>query len=69
MSSIHRITTIRRELESEIERQDNRLLEEWIKLSTKELEHRIRFSSKQEETYRLQGALRTLDDLGEILKS
>lgn len=63
-----RITETIKELESELARHDHSLLEEWIKLSKKKLEYRIRFS-KQEETYRIQGALRALDDIGEILKS
>jgi len=65
--AVHRITTAKKDLEAEIQSQDYTLLEMWMKLSKKELESRIRHS-KEEETYRLQGALRILDDLGEILK-
>ena len=54
---VHRITTHQKELENEIKRHDK-----------KELEHRIRFSA-MEETSKLQGALRVLDDIGEILNS
>ena len=65
---VHRITTHQKELENEIKRHDFTLLREWVKLSKKELEHRIRFST-MEETSKLQGALRVLDDIGEILNS
>lgn len=67
MSKVIRITSIKKELESLIEREDHTVLLQWIKLSKSELEHRLRYS-KLEETYVLQGSLRMLDDLEEVLK-
>lgn len=42
-------------------------LEQWLELSIKDLEHRLRYS--KEETQVVQGALRALDDLAIVLKS
>ena len=44
----------------------NEPLEQWLELSIKDLEHRLRYS--KEETQALQGALRALDDLLDVLR-
>lgn len=53
-------------LESEIIKVDNRAIVKWVKLSKDDLEYKVRHS-KGEETAVLQGALRVLDDLEEII--
>jgi len=44
----------------------NAPLDEWLEKSIEDLEFRLRYS--KEETQVLQGALRALDDLQEVLK-
>ena len=46
---------------------DRKLMLEWIKLSAGELEHKLRYS--KEETQVLQGAVRALDDLLDVLRT
>lgn len=43
----------------------NDALDQWLSLSIEDLEHRLRYS--KEETQVLQGALRALDDLKDVL--
>jgi len=62
-----RIISVKGAVETKLKAQSaNDVLDEWIKLSIEDLEHRIRYS--KEETQVLQGALRALDDLQEVLK-
>jgi hypothetical protein len=67
MANSHvRITKIRTAEERELKAQStNKVLESWLSLSIEDLEHRLRYS--KEETQVLQGALRALDDLKEVL--
>jgi len=63
-----RITKIQRSQEVELKKQGpNKPLEQWLELSIEDLGHRLRYS--KEETQVLQGALRALDDLREVLKT
>ena len=62
-----RLTKIQRKQETELKGQGlNEALDQWLSLSIYDLEQRLRFS--KEETQVLQGALRALDDLQEVLK-
>jgi len=62
-----RIISVKGAVETKLKAQSaNDVLDEWIELSIEDLEHRIRYS--KEETQVLQGALRALDDLQEVLK-
>lgn len=63
---IIRMTPTQSLLEIDVRRGDKVALEDWVALSIKEMEYRIRYS-KAEETISIQGALRVLDDIKEIL--
>ena len=60
-----RLTKIDKKLEAELKAQNLRVLKEWVKLQTEDMEKKLRFS--KEETQILQGALRVLDDIADIL--
>jgi len=62
-----RIISVKGAVEKKLKAQSrNEVLDEWLQLSIRDLEHRIRYS--KEETQVLQGAIRALDDLQEVLK-
>jgi len=62
-----RIISVKGAVETKLKAQSrNEVLDEWLQLSIRDLEHRIRYS--KEETQVLQGAIRALDDLQEVLK-
>ena len=53
-------------LEPLMEREAPHATREWVKLSIEDLEYRLRYA-KTEEAQLIQGALRALDDLNDIL--
>ena len=62
-----RVTKVQAQAERDLKEAPGRdTLSLWLSLSKADLEHRLRYS--KEETPVLQGALRLLDDLEDILK-
>lgn len=61
-----RYTTINRPLEAELKAQDNALMRQWLSEAIGDLEYRIRYADL-EETKHIQGALRVLYDISEII--
>lgn len=54
-------------LEVRMRRGEKAAIVEWLTLSIKDLEYRMRYVRGLEETKEIQGALRALDDIKEIL--
>ena len=63
-----RITKVDKALEAELRSRNNDALKKWLSVQTTELEQRLRFASGGDIQI-LQGALRTLDDIADILKT
>lgn len=62
-----RITLIDKPLEDLMARGDISAMRKWLELTIEDLEYRLRYT-KREETQLIQGALRALDDIKEVLQ-
>ena len=62
-----RITKIEKALEDDLKRQNLDTFKKWLSIQIAEQEHKLRFASGGDLQI-LQGSLRTLDDIADILK-